>query len=194
MKKSNCDDEIWTQIYWAGVQMLTLVSSAKMIRTPDKKFRQVVLLAAALCRQSLFFVSFHVSFNHRKPNENSNAASGRCVGKLIDVSYTETPQSCSNICQSIQECLWFTHDSATKGCYSLKDCIPVLDCPTCVSGEVNCPYQKGMLRQITIVNREIKRLFDFLAASDRATVQRKYIFSNFSLSSLNNKTWNFKRL
>ena len=63
---------------------------------------------------------------------------------MIDVSYTETPQSCSNICQSIQECLWFTHDSATKGCYSLKDCIPVLDCPTCVSGEVNCPYEKGM--------------------------------------------------
>ena len=63
---------------------------------------------------------------------------------MIDVSYTETPQSCSNICQSIQECLWFTHDSATKGCYSLKDCIPVLDCPTCVSGEVNCPYEKGI--------------------------------------------------
>ena len=63
---------------------------------------------------------------------------------MVDVSYTETPQSCSNICQSFQGCLWFTHDSATKGCYSLKHCIPVLDCPTCVSGEVNCPYEEGI--------------------------------------------------
>ena len=63
---------------------------------------------------------------------------------MIDVSYTETPQSCSSICQSIPGCLWFTHDFATKGCYSLKDCIPVFDCPTCISGEVNCPYKEGI--------------------------------------------------
>ena len=74
---------------------------------------------------------------------------GRCVGKLVDVSYTETPQSCSSICQSIPGCLWYTHDSSTKGCYSLKDCIPVFDCPTCISGEVNCPSEEG-IHQITI--------------------------------------------
>ena len=66
--------------------------------------------------------------------------SGECIGEYLHAE-TSVPskEDCLHICQSFEDCKWFTFAESISTCLLMADCEDLdATCTDCVSGESRC--------------------------------------------------------
>jgi hypothetical protein len=64
---------------------------------------------------------------------------GECQGNVDHVEEASSQENCLELCQSDDNCHWFTYHSTTSACILYHDCDQVSsECNECISGESSC--------------------------------------------------------
>ncbi len=75
----------------------------------------------------------------------------RVNGILISEGITTDDNECAGLCNALEACRWFTHNSEDHSCVLTSDREFISNCPTCTYGHSGCPREgsPGMILSLS---------------------------------------------